>query len=138
MDVAPSFPKARNVLLGTPKGLLGLFFFRQMNYEGSTHPMSRLRKDAKKSCQEREASCERAENGRITAMRTASDKARRQERTPRRSAALGVDVGIQRPEDGGVAHNELRHDTTSSLRTDEQGDEVQEQQAQQLCERFAR
>ena len=100
--------------------------------------MSRLRKDAKKSCQEQGASCERAENGPITAMRTASDRARRQERTPRRSAALGVDVGIQRPEDGGVARNELRHDTTSSLRTDEQEDEVQEQQAQKLCERFAR
>ena len=51
---------------------------------------------------------------------------------------LGVDVGIQRPKDGGVARNELRHDTTSSLRIDEQEDEVQEQQAQQPCERFAR
>ena len=51
---------------------------------------------------------------------------------------LGVDVGIQRPKDGDVARNELRHDTTSSLRTDEQEDEVQEQQAQQPCERFAR
>ena len=109
-----------------------------MNYEGSTHPMSRLRKDAKKSCQGQGASCKRAENGPITAMRTASDKARQQERTPTRSAALGVEVGIQRPEDGGAVHNELRHDTTSSLRTDEQEDEVQEQQSQQPCERFAR
>ena len=116
------------------------FFFNlpQMNYEGSTHPMSRLRKDAKKSCQQQGASCERAENGPITALRTASDRARPQERTPRRSTALGVDVGIQRPEDGGVARNELRHDTTSSLHADEQEDEVQGQQVPQLCERFAR
>ena len=41
-----------------------------------------------------------------------------------------MDVGIQRPKDGDVARNELRHDTTSSLRTDEQEDEVQEQQPQ--------
>ena len=63
------------------------FFLTQMNYEGSTHPMSRPRKDAKKSCQEQGASCERAENGPITAIRTAGDRARRQERTPRGSAA---------------------------------------------------
>ena len=53
------------------------------------------------------------------------------------SRQLGVDVGIQRPKDGGVARNELRHDATSSLRIDEQEGEVQEQQAQQPCERFA-
>ena len=44
------------------------FFHGQMNYEGSTHPMSRLRKDAKGSCQQQEASCKRAENGPITSL----------------------------------------------------------------------
>ena len=110
-----------------------------MNYEGSTHPMSRLRKDAKKrAAKNREPHANVLKTGHSQQCERRGDKARRQEWTPRRSAALGVDVGIQRPEDGGVAHNELRHDTTSSLRTDEQEDEVQEQQAQQLCERFAR
>ena len=37
---------------------------------------------------------------------------------------LGMDVGIQRPKDDDVAHDELRHDTTSSLRTDEQEGKV--------------
>ena len=35
-----------------------------------------------------------------------------------------MDVRIQRPKDGDVAHDELRHDTTSSLRTDEQEGKV--------------
>ena len=37
---------------------------------------------------------------------------------------LGMDVRIQRPKDGDVAQDELRHDTTSSLRTDEQEGKV--------------
>ena len=36
-----------------------------------------------------------------------------------------MDVGIQRPKNGNVAHDEFRHDTTSSLRTDEQEGKVQ-------------
>ena len=30
---------------------LYFFFFRQMNYKGSTHPVSQLQKDAKRNCQ---------------------------------------------------------------------------------------
>ena len=114
------------------------FFWTQMNYEGSTHPMSRLQEDAKKrSCQERGASCKRAENKPNTKCeRQATEHVGK--RGLQKERQLGVDVGIQRPKDGDVAHNELRHDTTSSLRTDEQEGEVQEQQAQQPCERFAR
>ena len=115
-----------------------LFFTTQMNYEGSTHPMSRLRKDAKKrSCREQGASYKRAENGPNTESgRQATEHVGKRGLPEERQ--LGVDVGIQRPKDGDVARNELRHDTTSSLRTDEQEDEVQEQRAQQPCERFAR
>ena len=59
-------------------------------------------------------------------------------RTPNWLTALSVDVGIRRREDGGVARNELRHDTTCSLHTHEQESDVQEQQILHLCERFAR
>ena len=109
-----------------------------MNYEGSTHPMSRLREDAKKkSCREQGASCKRAENRPNTkGERQATEHVGKRGLPKERQ--LGVDVGIQRPKDGDVAHNELRHDTTSSLGIDEQEGEVREQQAQQPCERFAR
>ena len=111
---------------------------RDMNYEGSTHPMSRLREDAKKgTAKNREPHANVLKTGRAQ-----NASARRQSTSARRGLQkerqLGVDVGIQRPKDGDVAHNELRHDTTSSLRTDEQEGEVQEQQAQQPYERFAR
>ena len=43
-----------------------------------------------------------------------------------------MDVGIRRREDGGVARNELRHDTTCSLHTHEQESDVQEQQVLHL------
>ena len=91
----------------------------------------------KKSCQEQGASCERAENGPNTECERQATEHVGKRGLPE-GRQLGVDVGIQRPKDGGVARNELRHDTTSSLRTDEQEDEVQEQQAQQPRERFAR
>ena len=91
----------------------------------------------KRSCQEQGASCNRAEDRPSTccehrAAEHVGKKGLQKERQ------LGMDVGIQRPKNGDVAHDELRHDTTSSLRTDEQEGEVQEQQAQQPCERFAR
>ena len=75
----------------------------QMNYEGSTHPMSRLRKGAKKrSCREQGASCERAENGPNTECeRQATEHVGKRELPEERQ--LGVDVGIQRPKDGDVA-----------------------------------
>ena len=95
--------------------------------------MSRLRKDAKKSCQKQGPHANVLKTGQ-------SQQCERQatEHVGKRGLPegrqLGVDVGIQRPKDGGVARNELRHDTTSSLRIDEQEDEVQEQQAQQALE----
>ena len=91
----------------------------------------------KRSCQEQGASCERAEDGPNSSCehRAAEHVGKRGLQKERQ---LGVDVGIQRPKDGDVAHSELRQDTTSSLRTGEQEGEVQEQQAQQPWERFAR
>ena len=103
-----------------------------MNYEGSTHPMSRLQEDAKKgAAKNREPHANVLKTGRAQIASTGQQSTSK-ERQP------GMDVGIQRPKDGDVAHDELRHDPTSSLRTDEQEGEVQEQQAQQPCERFAR
>ena len=52
---------------------LDLDFFFFLNYEGSTHPKSQLRRDAKRDCQRQEASCKRAESGPIHI--TVNDKA---------------------------------------------------------------
>ena len=40
-------PDRSSTLVDTVTGEM-FFFFSQMNYEGSTHPMSRLQEDAKK------------------------------------------------------------------------------------------
>ena len=108
-----------------------------MNYEGSTHPMSRLQEDAKKELPRTGATCKCAEDGPNSSCehRAAEHVGKKGLQKERQ---LGVDVGIQRSKDGDVAHSELRHDTTSSLRTGEQEGEVQEKQAQQPWERFAR
>ena len=53
---------------GTSGFVFFFFLITQMNYERSTHPMSRLPKDAKRSCQRQGASCKRAENGPITSL----------------------------------------------------------------------
>ena len=120
--------------------LLKIFFFLHTDelrgFNTSTESTARRCKK-KKSCREQGASCKRAENRPNTkGERQATEHVGK--RGLQKERQLGVDVGIQRPKDGDVAHNELRHDTTSSLRIDEQEGEVQKQQAQQPCERFAR
>ena len=49
-------------------------------------------------------------------------------RTPSWLSAHVVNVSVSHHESGGVAFNELRHDTTCKLHTREQGSDVQEQQ----------
>ena len=108
---------------------LHLFFFDDTDeLRGfNTSNESTAKRCKKKSCREQGASCERAENGPNTECeRQATEHVGKRGLPEERQ--LGVDVGIQRPKDGDVARNELRHDTTSSLRTDEQEDEVQERQ----------
>ena len=116
----------------------GVFFFTDTDeLRGfSTSNESTARRCKKRSCHKREPHANVLRTG-----RTQNASARQRhvgKRGHQKERQLGVDVRIRRPKDGDVAHNELRHDTTSSLRTDEQEGEVQEQQAQQPCERFAR
>ena len=90
-----------------PIGLQELFFFEtQMNYEGSTHPMSRLRKDAKKSCQEQGPHANVLKTGRTQQCERQATEHVGKRGLPE-GRQLGVDVGIQRPKDGGVARKLL-------------------------------
>ena len=53
-------------------------------------------------------------------------------RTPSWLSAHVVNVSVSHRGSGGVAFNELRHDTTCNLHTREQGSDVQEQQVLRL------
>ena len=77
----------------------------------------------KRSCQEQGASCRRAEDLAEHKLRARAAEHVGKKRL-QKERQLGMDVGNQRPKDGDVAHDELRHDTTSSLRTDEQEGKV--------------
>ena len=68
-------PTCRLPVSGHVARLIAIFFAQSMlNYEGSTHPMSQLRKDAKRNCQQQEASCRRTESGPITLLRSAKQR----------------------------------------------------------------
>ena len=100
---------------------------------------SHVQKSAK-NWQLGEASCKHAES------RANSHHCERQSttthvrwtRTPSWLPARIVGVGVSHRESGGVAFNELRHDTTYSLHTREQRSDVQEQGILRLWRPFAR
>ena len=128
----------RSSLIGLKSFLLSkfdvdAFFSTQMNHEGSTHPMSQLRKMQKETANDKRPHASVLKAGQSHHCdRQGNEEHVRRMRTPDWLTALVVDVAIRRREDDGVAFSELRHDTTGSLHTHEQERDVQEQQVLHL------